>query len=190
MQEGAIKIRLTKPCSKVKNEKPDHKECNLGYTHEPFSFGFRYVDVVVDLLHLFLRISGTLLEGFRAFLRNLDDITSDKQIIDYKILEKQRFYYGYVKVLSTTGIPNIVSFKDGIIFKELTGPQYIKLFEQADWSRFTKPIKGYKELSIQKVQEKINKFIKVIYIRINKSLILLIFKILLGNIGNIFNEQL
>ena len=159
---------LTESSDKIKNKiacKKDgtngHLKCNLGYTHQPFDFGFQYLDVSVDLLHLFLRISDKLLGGFREFLRKLDDFTSDKTIIDENSLKKRPFYAGFVQILVNTGIPSIVTYKDGIQFKDLTGPQYIKLFTHIDWSPLPAPIKKYKELSKEEVQEKLTKFKKV-----------------------------
>ena len=149
LPEASEKMHSKVPC--FFKQKIDHGNCNLGYTHEPLDMGFEYQDVVVDFLHLFLRISERLLEGFREFLRKLDNFTSDETIADEAKLKQRKFYYGLVMCLRATGINKIVQYYSGIKFKDLTGPEYLKLFETLEWKHFPEPTEGYKELSLKDV---------------------------------------
>ena len=150
------------PC--FKKNRPDHEKCHLGYTHEPLKFGFQYEDAAVDLLHLFLRVSGTLLAGFRSFLRNLDSISSDDMIMNEEDLKKKKFYFGFVQMIRKTGLPRIVSYYQGIKFKDLTGPEYIKLFENLDWTTFPEPTQKYQDMEKIDIKKKLHIFQQVTYI--------------------------
>ena len=154
-QVAAERINSKTECYRA--NRPDHKECHLGYSHPPIDFGIRYNECAVDLLHLFLRVSGTILDGFRDYLQKIDSITSDTMIKDEESLKKRKFYFAFVQMLRNTGIPKIVTYYQGIKFKDLTGPEYLKLFENLEWSPLTDSI----EISNQEIANKIQQFKEV-----------------------------
>ena len=96
-----------------------------------------FVNVVVDNLHLFLRVADILINHLIEELRRQDAIDKAKKFSTFEC-SKYRHIYHYEKFASTLGIPSY-NFYIGQTSKQLkvrtlTGPEKLKLFRHIDIS--------------------------------------------------------
>jgi hypothetical protein len=103
-----------------------------GYAREPIAIGFSFDKCVVDLLHLFLRITDVLEEKLIVKLRTIDAIHIRPS--ESNDIEKQPMIKRYIEYLSNEiGISRVYHIKENSIsIRSLVGDEKLKLFESID----------------------------------------------------------
>jgi len=103
-----------------------------GYSRQPIAFCFSYDKCVVDLLHLFLRITDVLEERLIIKLKTIDAININPS--DCNDLNKQPMLKKYIDFLANEiGISRVYYLKDNCIcLRSLVGNEKLKLFETID----------------------------------------------------------
>jgi len=103
-----------------------------GYSCQPIAFGFSFDKCVLDLLHLFLRITDVLEEKLIVKLQTLDAIHIRPS--DSNDINKQPMLKKYIDYLSNQiGISRVFYIKENsIIIRSLVGNEKLKLFESID----------------------------------------------------------
>ena len=104
-------------------------------SHPPLFPTIPFVNVVVDNLHLFLRVADVLINHLIEELRRQDAIDKAKKFSTFEC-SKYRHIYHYEKFVSTLGISSY-NFYIGQTSKQLkvralTGPEKLKLFRHID----------------------------------------------------------
>ena len=101
-------------------------------------FSFIPLDhVIIDTLHLFLRISDNLIELLIRELRRQDSIEKKVKFNDGFSREKYKYMAGYEKFLQNMGISfqwHIGKESKKLEYRDLTGPEKLKLFQNIEIS--------------------------------------------------------
>jgi hypothetical protein len=103
-----------------------------GYAREPIAFCFPFDKCMIDLLHLFLRITDVLEEKLIVKLKTIDAIRINPS--ESKDLNKQPMLKKYIDFLANEiGISRVYYHKDNsIVLRNLVGNEKLKLFEAID----------------------------------------------------------
>jgi len=105
-----------------------HIDSKNGYVKEPIAIGFEYEKCVLDMLHLFLRITDVLEQHLVIKLKTIDAINnsaSDDNLEKQPMLKK---FIDYIKDKLHINRVYYVSDKQ-IVLRSLDGDEKLKLFE-------------------------------------------------------------
>ena len=104
-------------------------------SHPPLFPTIPFVNVVVDNLHLFLRVADVLINHLIEELRRQDAIDKAKKFSTFEC-SKFQHVYNYEKFVSSLGIPSynfyIGQSSRQLKVRTLTGPEKLKLFRHID----------------------------------------------------------
>ena len=102
-------------------------DAKLGYDSPGIDFGIGFKDTVVDMLHMFLRISERILESFMYFLHKLDHkntLASEAELLNAPFLT---YFVNQLKGLRYKEVYYFDGSSKKLKIKDLTGNEYLKV---------------------------------------------------------------